>query len=177
MRIPNDISNEDLFKLILDNIYWINVWEERFSRTTYTQFLASGYVSPKQRGVLFKIAARSSDKSMSIKNSEAYKTAHFQKLSGLKSDISTNKIHKALSENIVAESPKGGIDESIKTLGLKSLIELAIKRAHEVKKPNRTFKYLYSLAAQMDAGKLHTFNGARESLYKILEECEVEAKK
>ena len=57
MNIPENISNSDLFKLIESNINWTNQWQQIFYITTYVQFRRRGFLSPKQRSVLFKIAA------------------------------------------------------------------------------------------------------------------------
>ncbi|MBL7555513.1 MAG: hypothetical protein JNM24_06790 [Bdellovibrionaceae bacterium] len=57
-------------------------------------------------------------------------------------------------------------------LTFKDLLELTIAKAHEAQKPNRTFKYLYSLAVNVDEGNTQLLNGRqKESLLEILSEC------
>lgn len=80
MKIRKDISNADLFKIILDNINWTNLRQQKFYKSTYAQFVKSGKVSPKQRSVLFKIASRIIFKSDRDKNYGVYMSDQAKKL-------------------------------------------------------------------------------------------------
>lgn len=83
MKIPANISNVDLFKLIEENLNWTYQRQQIFYITTYVQFKKFGYVSPRQRSVLFKIAAKIAFKSGRSKNFDTYKSDHLIKLRGL----------------------------------------------------------------------------------------------
>ncbi|MBK8202846.1 MAG: hypothetical protein IPK68_11170 [Bdellovibrionales bacterium] len=57
MRMPHEISNDDLFYIIGDHIGLANTWEIKFCKTTHDQFTTKGFVSPKQRQVLYEIGS------------------------------------------------------------------------------------------------------------------------
>jgi hypothetical protein len=169
MKISKDISNRDLLATINDRINWINLWEQRFSTTTYEQFLKTGYISPKQRAVLFKIAGRALSKSESMKSFGEYKSDYFKRITNKTEPVAYLKAKK------VEVKPQHQLalgDANLDGLSLKELIDRTIKSAHEAKKPNKTLSYLYRLATELDEGKLDHFKGTqRESLITILNEC------
>lgn len=62
--------------------------------------------------------------------------------------------------------------KSIQDLNFKQLLSLAIDKSHQAKKPNRTLRYLYSLAVSLDEGQENfPRTSHRMSLLEILCEC------
>lgn len=70
MKVPYDISNIEIFNIIKEHITLASKGQQKFCKTTYHHYTTRGWVSPKQRQILFQIAGGLCVRSITRKNNE-----------------------------------------------------------------------------------------------------------
>ena len=84
MKVPKDISNENLLKLIDEHINWTRPSQKRFFFFFLSQFKKRNWISPDQRRVLFEIAVEIISKKNRLGNFAIFKSYQLRKVRGLK---------------------------------------------------------------------------------------------
>lgn len=83
MRIPKNISNEDLLKIIEENLNWTRLSQKNFYEGARTHLAMKNFLSKKQRKILLSIASKIASKRKITHRFESYRASYFKNLKGI----------------------------------------------------------------------------------------------